>query len=93
MRGLEWIPSGRYFLVTQSLCPSPPGSLSADAGWCLRRVHLFPTPGQPAQLLLRPSGEQEGERSLEAAAWPPCTPAQFGGAVAWTEALQGGVFL
>lgn len=63
MRGLafEGGPSGRYFLVTQSLCS---GSLPADAGRCLRRVHLLSTPGQPAQLLLRPAGEQEGERSL-----------------------------
>lgn len=93
MRGSEWGPSGRYFLVTQSLCPAPPGFLPADAGWCLRRVHLLPTPGQPAQLLLRPAGEQEGQRSLEAAAWPSHTLAWLSGAVGWPEALQGGVFL
>lgn len=29
-------------------------------GWCLRGVHLCPSAGQPAQLLLCPAGEERG---------------------------------
>ena len=40
-------------------------------GWCLRGVHLCPSAGQPAQLLLCPAGEELGHSQEHWAGGPP----------------------